>query len=552
MTASDDEYDWLCGGPLELLLTEEDYDRIDAICEAEPNVQSLKPRIAHLKVTVEDNRNPPSSATQLSLTIQPKSPFRLYRTNHLSVTDLVSPAWCEVQFEYGLHQESWRKVEDRPPTFITRKGKKITVVKEIAVAADEVRKAGQVAHHNLRGEIHGSPKRATTYTEKERMALRCVESLLTTGKCREFPVMGFIQEQYDEIHLHPIFQENTTKTPLKRSASATPPSSSRRLTKPLRSNDCATSTLENFSLAIPRTPTSRAIPEGNDLTSASDKPPQKTHFLYLIDDKTKDTSSVSQNSATFSNKMQLMAYKHILENLVSLSTPFDFNRLWEHLGLNSTERFSTAFKRELAPKIGEGDIPKSLQDCQELWTNAIHSLNVNGHVSQDMPKDAVHPNLTLVYRLREKAKETRQRWQRDGTPTLPDLEDRLLYQDLELQQAMLASFASFEAEVISRTNEQALEPTTPSLVSRSETEDNSDSKETGNRTGDIIGVIQFNHNDAVFNEHIRNTLKWWYGLRDPIGASEGKTGRCRICEYEMGCEWREAKANETSKKIVVS
>ena len=90
MTASDDEYDVLAGGPLEL--SEEDWDRIDAIC-AEHTQQPLRLPLEHVPVVLEDALIVADDTSPL--VVLPKSPYQRCRSwgNRLAVTDLVGPLW---------------------------------------------------------------------------------------------------------------------------------------------------------------------------------------------------------------------------------------------------------------------------------------------------------------------------------------------------------------------------------------------------------------------------------------------------------------------------
>ena len=96
--------------------------------------------------------------------VQP-SPMEQFRSRRiLSVTDLVSPAWyvhvtylynkcfktetlrCEVQFDYGLRGKRSRPIGNRPKSFVSASGKKISVEKSIAEKNDVRTKQGRVCH----------------------------------------------------------------------------------------------------------------------------------------------------------------------------------------------------------------------------------------------------------------------------------------------------------------------------------------------------------------------------------------------------------------------
>ncbi|KIJ53528.1 hypothetical protein M422DRAFT_64540 [Sphaerobolus stellatus SS14] len=581
MTTSDDEYDKLSGGPVEL--TEEDANRIDTISEAYYR-KFLKPSISHIDVALEDDQaasivTPPDPLPPL--TILPKSPYRLYRASGIYVTDLTAPTWCEVQFEYGLYGQKWKKIEVRPQTFQTRKGKTIDVVQKAAIATDNILKKGTAVHLKLERELHAPPKFVITNTREDKLGLRLlnmlsyIESLLTTGKCREFPVMGFIQEQYvtgtiDEIYLQPISSESFTPAPQKRPVPSTP---SRRLVKRSRADDYATSstkqsTMDNFVSAIPdkeRTVDSQVL-VGNDTC------PRKTHSLHLVDNKTREAPSLPEDSTTFGSKIQLMIYKKLLDNLLSLAPLFDFDRLWRQLQLNPRMSFSPAFLEELSSEIGAEDIPMCLKDFEDRWTAAVRLLNVTGVVNgSSASKDPVDSRLTLVYRLRSKESEKKKRkgmqqtiFQYLRTTTEAALtEERTGFEKLVTEVKVVAGNPEqtpvVNASVPPTISEEQGTSTGESTTSKTGSESKSDVdsnltrlEKNGVKVGEIIGQIQFEHDDTILKDHVRNILEWWYGHREPIGVSEENAGRCQTCEYIMGCEWREAKAREISENIIAT
>jgi exonuclease V len=53
-------------------------------------------------------------------------------------------ARCEVQYDYGLRQGRSRPLADRPNTFVSAKGKVITVDKEVAEVNEQVLINGRV------------------------------------------------------------------------------------------------------------------------------------------------------------------------------------------------------------------------------------------------------------------------------------------------------------------------------------------------------------------------------------------------------------------------
>lgn len=51
---------------------------------------------------------------------------------------------CEVQFDYGLRQKRYKKLEDRPTSFVTAEGKTINVVQNTAAQNDRTVTRGKV------------------------------------------------------------------------------------------------------------------------------------------------------------------------------------------------------------------------------------------------------------------------------------------------------------------------------------------------------------------------------------------------------------------------
>ncbi|KAI0783135.1 exonuclease V [Abortiporus biennis] len=146
-----------------------------------------------------------------------RSPFQRFRQRNgtLSVTDLTGPAWCELQFDYGLRQKRSRKLESRPTSFVTAEGKTIDVNKKVAKVNDQITTKGRSVHKALELELHPEQVPVTPKTKEERWGLRvfnmivAAESLITQGRCREMPVFGLINEQVvvgiiDEIERKPL------------------------------------------------------------------------------------------------------------------------------------------------------------------------------------------------------------------------------------------------------------------------------------------------------------------------------------------------------------
>lgn len=56
---------------------------------------------------------------------------------------------CEVQFDYGLRQKRYLKVEDRPKEFKSATGKTIVADQSVAVGNDKITQRGKVSNAYL-------------------------------------------------------------------------------------------------------------------------------------------------------------------------------------------------------------------------------------------------------------------------------------------------------------------------------------------------------------------------------------------------------------------
>ncbi|ORY90833.1 exonuclease V a 5' deoxyribonuclease-domain-containing protein [Leucosporidium creatinivorum] len=62
--------------------------------------------------------------------------------------------------------------------------------------------------------------------------------------------------------------------------------------------------------------------------------------------------------------------------------------------------------------------------------------------------------------------------------------------------------------------------------------------------GSLIGTERFKNDPKELDSWLRDVTSLWMGEREPRGVSLEQTSRCRTCEFEEGCEWRQTKALE--------
>ncbi|KAI0647988.1 exonuclease V [Trametes meyenii] len=349
------------------------------------------------------------------------TPFEQFRRwkRVLSVTDLVGPSWCEVQFDYGLRQKRYKKLEARPSSFVTAEGKTITVVQAVAAQNDRTVTRGKSVHKVLEREVQPEAVSVDVTTQEERWGLRIINMLVSLGTltesgiCREMPVFGIVHDQVvtgiiDEVVRRPFQPEiigpqrqtRSTSSPNKREASSTP-------SKPSAKKHKHSTTDEQ-----PRI-TAFFIPGKNAETP--DEPPRR-YSLHLSDTKTRTRPSLPPDEDSFASRLQLMLYHRLLSNLLSTAQSIpapqslDFAVLWRRVGVNPALKFSDNFLTQAGLsasfEVNDSGTVHSLShltglaclnDLTSAWVHAVKALNVA----------TVNNTLILTYRMQPIKKPTK-------------------------------------------------------------------------------------------------------------------------------------------------
>ncbi|POV95893.1 hypothetical protein PSHT_15424 [Puccinia striiformis] len=123
--------------------------------------------------------------------------FRAQRA-FLSVSDLVSCLWCEVQVEYGLLGKRYLKPNQRPKTFTSSTGKQIKVNTKMVISRQNILDGGIKVHNKLEKEVAAPEVQVKVKTKVDSWALKVMNTMVSlsllrsTGMMREIPVWGFI------------------------------------------------------------------------------------------------------------------------------------------------------------------------------------------------------------------------------------------------------------------------------------------------------------------------------------------------------------------------
>ncbi|KAH7923884.1 hypothetical protein BV22DRAFT_1130261 [Leucogyrophana mollusca] len=357
-------------------------------------------------------------------TVSRQSPFQRYRSwkKTLSVTDLISPAWCEVQFDYGLRQRRHKPLEKRPSSFVSAAGKEIQVQQRVAEKNDRTLRRGKSVHEKLEREIHPEQVAVTVTTDEERWGLRLynmmsgLREIVLHGVTREFPVFCITHGQVvigiiDEVQKSPVIikgaecstgTKRVSRTPCpspvkKRQRRApsppqlpTPPTST-TTDPPTEASAPAQSLGAEYSSSVHGC----YIRQGSQppLSRETDKAPFN---LRLIDYKTRRSFSLPSEEDASCSKLQLMLYHRMLSSVLSPGL-IDFSALWNQLGISPTHPFSDQFVREIGwwdqTHLGSSRASLNLNGMVEQWWVAVHSAECAGYGLV-----GVNSELQIVYR----------------------------------------------------------------------------------------------------------------------------------------------------------
>ncbi|KAF7347977.1 hypothetical protein MSAN_01749800 [Mycena sanguinolenta] len=350
-----------------------------------------------------DNHAMPSISIEIEgfSSAEEGSPLHRYRPGGtLSVTDLISLAWCEVQFDYRMRQKHFRRSADRPLPFRAESDQEILVHLDVTAHNDEATKRGQVfIHKELERELRAEEVELMITSEEEQWAIRlinflsCLVSLRAEGRAREIPVFGIVHGVVvigiiDELLVR---DQSEPKTGTKRASDSSLPPPKRTYRGP------SAPSCQPEPIAVPPSPT------------------PSPQCIRLIDTKTRQTDSVPSDEDAVPAHLQVMLYHHLLSRLIDTSTPFDFSALWTLLGMRAFASFSPTFLRQAAPILGgPHPVPVCLEDIVLFVRTRLIEL--------DLPR--VDDTAQIIHLSQKKYFDRRRREETTYTP--PTCEDDIV------------------------------------------------------------------------------------------------------------------------------
>ncbi|KAF7940136.1 uncharacterized protein EAE98_000263 [Botrytis deweyae] len=254
-----------------------------------------------------------SATSTLPDTRSPLERFRTAPKKPLSVTDLVSPAWCELQYWYTL----------------TKLGRRTRTT---------AMKQGSAVHKVLEDQVHRSVQ-IEIRTKEDAWGLRIwnviqgLRTLRETGQTRELEIWGTI----DGLVVNGVIDELSYICPdveMEVSLLGKTEEKGQKKSKKKKKKSPTTDqvSISNFFKGM----------EGSSISEATRiKIRKQSNKVYICDVKTRGVRTLPNDAAFRPTRVQLMLYHHLLGNLATNSV--DFSVLAVHYGLDTRKAFSDTF-----------------------------------------------------------------------------------------------------------------------------------------------------------------------------------------------------------------
>ncbi|KAJ5753109.1 hypothetical protein N7520_010026 [Penicillium odoratum] len=450
---------------------------------------------------------------QLAPTLDPRSPVERFRrppNKAFSVTDLVSPAWCELQYWYTL----------------TKHGRKRRTA---------AMKKGSVMHKTLEDEVYTTVPIDIT-TKEDAWALRIwnviqgLRMLRQYGITRELEVWGVIDGELvngviDQLSYEcPDPELEATAASFYEDAEASRaalPEYQMSLSDFLLSSSQGGRRLEDLGQTEP-TGIEQAPPSQAPSPAVYDLP-----RIYMTDVKTRASRSLpTVKSTSFRpTSLQLQLYYHMLNRmLTSDDVTMDF--LAARYKLDTERSFTDAFVSEvgglndqffdtLTSQELDLEDPPTQEDMRRISQGSGPAYSSSpAAASQDSTSILLtHGNLSKLWSyMKEQLRST-------FIPSISETESIAPSIPSHTQPATLKEYPTLLSPVL-----------TARFLSSAPTED-LQSKHLGSRS------FLFDPNNM--SSYLTDQMQWWRGQRDPVGVSISDAWKCRICEFRDECTWRE-------------
>ncbi|KAL4895813.1 exonuclease V [Aspergillus ambiguus] len=450
-----------------------------------------------------------------------RSPIERFRkppNKAFSVTDLVSPAWCELQYWYTLTKHGRKR---RTPAM----------------------KAGSTIHKTLEDEVHTTVPIEIT-TKEDALALRLwnviqgLRTLREFGITRELEVWGLVDGEL----VNGVIDQLSYECPdaeLEASAAsfyadveasrAVMPEYQMSLTDYLLSPSQGGKRLSDLSWKDENhdrlDDSGRESHSSQSLSEAFD-----VQRVYLTDVKTRASNSAPTVKSTSFRPtlLQLQMYYHMLNRMVT-SDDVSVAMLAARYGLDPDRAFTDAFIAEvgglndqfvdaLSNTDFDSDFIPGPEDAIARQPSHTPPRSVDDGPSSSQDSTSVllsHNNLSSLWKL-------------------------MKYQLRLTFSPPMSSEVSVAPSIPSEFQPHVLEPY-QTVISPLLTARYLSSEPTADLRPRVLGSRSFLFDPTAMTSYLSDQMEWWRGQRDPRGVEVMEAWKCRICEFREECSWRQEK-----------
>ncbi|PGH06716.1 hypothetical protein AJ80_08134 [Polytolypa hystricis UAMH7299] len=448
----------------------------------------------------EQSRVKPANVDQpFPDTRSPLDRFRKPPRKALSVTDLVSPAWCELQYWYTL----------------TKHGRKRPTL---------AMKQGSAVHKTLEEQVHTTVP-VEVMTREDSWALRIwnviqgLRTLRATGMTRELEVWGVVD---GEVVTGIIDQLSYECPDPELDASADKHFSDVQATRSLFPEYQTSLTefllssggrkLSQFGFSGSKEPASEEQPSADSTSSGEKK-------VYITDIKSRGASSRSipsiKSTGFRPTHLQLQLYYHFLTRLIT-SNDVTIDAIASRYRLQSDRAFSDTFIAQISSLNPDFfDVSESPNPDTEY----VPPSNIDG--SQQSPSSAAEQDALAIL-----------------------LEHNSLSRLWSLMKSQLRlTFLSTSHPATDSSTTQTAVPSahqTPisTLISPVLTATYISSAHSPSEPINYLGSRSFLFDPHSLYSYITDEMHWWRGHRAAKGVPVYEAWKCRICEFRDSCTWR--------------
>ncbi|KAL2844209.1 exonuclease V [Aspergillus pseudodeflectus] len=448
-------------------------------------------------------------------TRSPVERFRRPPNKAFSVTDLVSPAWCEVQYWYSLTKHGRKR---RTPAM----------------------KRGSTMHKSLEDEIYTTVPIEIT-TKEDALALRIwniiqgLRTLREFGITRELEIWGLVEGELVNGVIDQLSYECPDLELEASAASHYAEVAASRAVMPeyqMSLNDYLLAPAQGGeTLADMSSHEVQPQAMEDPISSQSSSELQHLPRIYLTDIKTRASSSTpTVKSSSFRPTMlQLQLYYHMLNRLV-LSDDVTVDLLASRYNLDAKKVFSDAFIAEVG----------SLND---RFFDALSSMEFDPDYIPT-PEDAIRRHESSQESDDTEPRQWAPSGSQDSTSVLLAhnnlttlwklMKDQLRYTFIPQTLKSIAVAPSIPSEF-----QPPMLEAYPTILSPILTARYLSSAPNADLHSRVLGSRSFLFDPTSLDSYVSDQMNWWRGQRTPRGVEVMEAWKCRICEFQDECEWRQ-------------